>query len=103
MKIFRLLLFIAAAGFCAMDLLAADKPGKRVSNLTAMQPGSRALAMGQAFVAVADDASAAFSNPGGLGFLVRQEVTVLQQRSWEDFNSRIMAGYCLCTMAVLWI
>jgi len=36
-------------------------------------PGARAQAMGGAFVAIADDASAAVANPAGLTFLTRQQ------------------------------
>lgn len=37
-------------------------------------PGARARALGGAFVALADDATAAYSNPAGLAFLTRWEV-----------------------------
>jgi long-subunit fatty acid transport protein len=40
-----------------------------------LNPGARSLAMGSAFVAVADDATAAFTNPAGLTFLVKPEVS----------------------------
>lgn len=39
-------------------------------------PGARANAMGGAFVGVADDATAAFTNPAGLTVLTRPEVSV---------------------------
>src|SRR4051812_50084774 len=38
-------------------------------------PGARALALGGAFIAAADDATAAFTNPAGLAFLARTEVS----------------------------
>jgi len=40
-----------------------------------LDPGARSLAMGSAFTAVADDATAAFTNPAGLTFLVKPEVS----------------------------
>lgn len=38
-------------------------------------PGARSLGMGGTFVAVADDATAALTNPAGLGLIIRPEVS----------------------------
>ena len=46
-------------------------------------PGARSLGLGGAFVAVADDATAAWANPSGLMQLVRPEIT-LEGRSWSE-------------------
>lgn len=51
-------------------------------------PGARSLALGGAFLAVADDATAAYANPAGLAQLVRPEVSV-EGRAW-DFTSRFV-------------
>lgn len=76
------------AGWTAGALLAAvmGVPGTASAqvNVEAMQgvqfdflaPGARSLAMGGAFVAVADDATAALSNPAGLSSLTRREISV---------------------------
>ena len=45
-------------------------------------PGARSLALGGAFVAVADDATASVANPAGLTLLVRPEVSV-EGRFWN--------------------
>lgn len=45
-------------------------------------PGARSLAMGGAFVALADDATTAYSNPAGLTILERPEIS-LEGRSWS--------------------
>jgi long-subunit fatty acid transport protein len=45
-------------------------------------PGARSLGFGSAFVALADDATAAFANPAGLVLLTRPEVS-LEGRSWS--------------------
>ena len=47
-------------------------------------PGARANGMGQAFVGVADDASATVTNPGGLMFLTRPQVYVEFKSSFND-------------------
>jgi long-chain fatty acid transport protein len=39
-------------------------------------PGARAISMGKAFVGLADDATAAYSNPAGLSNLLEQEISV---------------------------
>lgn len=49
-------------------------------------PGARSLAIGGAFVAAADDATAAYSNPAGLAQLIAPEVSA-EVRAWS-FTSR---------------
>lgn len=46
-------------------------------------PGARSLGLGGAFVAVADDATAAWANPSGLVQLLRPEISI-EGRSWSD-------------------
>ena len=48
-----------------------------------VNPGARSLALGGAFVAVADDATAAYANPSGLVQLLRPEISV-ELRTWSD-------------------
>lgn len=52
--------------------------------------GARALGMGGAFIAIADDATAASWNPGGLTQLERPEISLVYNFKWfeEDFNSK---------------
>jgi hypothetical protein len=45
-------------------------------------PGARSMGFGGAFVALADDATAAFSNPAGLTQLVRPEISI-EGRRWS--------------------
>lgn len=45
-------------------------------------PGARSLAFGGAFAALADDATAAYANPAGLGQLIEPELS-LELRSWQ--------------------
>jgi len=55
--------------------------------------GARSLAMGKAFVAMADDASATYWNPAGLGNVERQEAMMLHTMLWAgttyDFMSYV--------------
>jgi long-subunit fatty acid transport protein len=48
-----------------------------------INPGARSLALGGAFVAVADDATAAYANPSGLVQLLRSEISV-ELRGWAE-------------------
>jgi long-subunit fatty acid transport protein len=48
-------------------------------------PGARSMGLGGAFVALADDATAAFANPAGLVQLTRPEIS-LEGRSWSYSN-----------------
>ncbi len=61
---------------------AKESPGQGIDrNVSSAQTsgfgfGARALGMGGAFIAIADDASAASWNPGGLGQLIHRQVTL---------------------------
>jgi hypothetical protein len=50
--------------------------------------GARALAMGGAFVAVADDATAAYWNPAGLAQLDHREFTLMHAGQWGNVVKR---------------
>lgn len=54
-------------------------------------PGARSLGFGGAFVALADDATAAFANPAGLVQLIRPEVSV-EGRRWSYSNPYTVGG-----------
>ena len=53
-------------------------------------PGARSIALGGAFVALADDATAAYANPAGLVQLLRPEVSA-ELRHWS-FSTPYTAG-----------
>jgi long-chain fatty acid transport protein len=53
-------------------------------------PGARSIALGGAFVALADDATAAYANPAGLVQLLRPEVSA-ELRRWS-FSTPYTAG-----------
>lgn len=54
-------------------------------------PGARSLALGGAFLALADDATAAFTNPAGLTILVKPEISA-EGRLWDFKHSFTNAG-----------
>ena len=72
----------AAAGALVFALLAspvrAGESGGQPGAFLQYGVGARALGMGGAFFAVADDATAAYWNPAGLAYLQRKEVTTMQ-------------------------
>ncbi|MGI9223714.1 MAG: OmpP1/FadL family transporter [Woeseiaceae bacterium] len=54
-------------------------------------PGARSMGLGGAFVALADDATAAFANPAGLVQLVRPEISI-EARSWSYSTPYTVGG-----------
>jgi long-subunit fatty acid transport protein len=60
---------LAAAWSCARPA-GAQSTAQIPLQFDFQTPGARSMAMGGAFIGAADDSSAAFTNPGGLGFLV---------------------------------
>jgi long-subunit fatty acid transport protein len=50
--------------------------GSRITGTVFTNPGARSIGLGGAFVAIADDATAAFANPAGLVQILRPEVSM---------------------------
>ncbi len=59
--------------------------------LSFSDPGARSAGLGGAFVALADDATAAFANPAGLVQLLRPEVSI-EARNWNHSNPYTYGG-----------
>lgn len=78
MKRSVLVLLLASAAPAAAQVESALL-SKITFNLT--NPGGKSLAMGGAFTAIADDATAAIANPAGLGLLSSIEVGISGKRS----------------------
>ncbi|MEJ2580873.1 MAG: hypothetical protein P8127_04420 [Acidobacteriota bacterium] len=66
-------LFMAIA-LAAIPCTAQDASG--VTGAVFTNPGARSIGLGGAFVAIADDATAAFANPAGLVQILRPEISV---------------------------
>jgi long-subunit fatty acid transport protein len=71
------------AATLAILLVCPYAPAQTTIEPPTVNPGARSLALGGAFVALADDATAAFANPSGLMQLVRSEISV-ELRTWAD-------------------
>ena len=77
-------LFIAFISLLVSGVVVAqDLPsqGPPILQFSFSNPGARSLGFGGAFVALADDATAAFANPAGLIQITRPEVSI-EGRSW---------------------
>lgn len=76
--------------YCAAYSYAA--PGETTANFLKLGIGARALGMGEAFSAVADDASAVYWNPAGLAQLGRQEAVLMHAEHVEEIHLEFL-GY----------
>jgi long-chain fatty acid transport protein len=55
-----------------------------------LNPGARSLGLGSAFTAVADDATAAFTNPAGLTFILRPEISA--EGRYRNLSTSFLSG-----------
>jgi len=76
----RSLSFLPAFLLLAAGAIAQETPV--VLEFSFSNPGARAMGVGGAFAALADDATAAFANPAGLAQLTRPEVSI-EGRLWS--------------------
>lgn len=71
-------ILVALLTFLAAPLFAASQSGGQPGAFLFYGVGGRALAMGGAYYAISDDATAAYWNPAGLAQLQRKEITTMQ-------------------------
>lgn len=91
-----LLPFVAAAGAWSQAPPVVQPAGPEVSGPSVFEfsfsnPGARAMGLGGAFAALADDATAAFANPAGLVLLLRPEVAI-EGRYWSFSTPYTVSG-----------
>ncbi len=73
---------LAIALAVCLTVPASAQEGPLSLELSFSNPGARSMGFGGAFVALADDATAAFANPAGLVQLTRREISI-EGRLWS--------------------
>ena len=92
----HLLLFLIGLAFCifvpdtVFALIIGDNNSFNL-NFRFNSPGARANGMGGAFIGLADDATAAYTNPAGLTILTKPEVSI-EQKTGEYENIFTLYG-----------
>lgn len=64
----------------------ADGPGTTAANILKVGVGARAIGMGEAFTATADDVSSLYWNPAGMGFLNQSQASFMYNPGFQDMN-----------------
>lgn len=68
---------------CVVSIALLGTPSQAVPIILEMGTSARAVGMGGAFTAIADDESAVFYNPAGLAFLSKLTVSAFYQRAFD--------------------
>jgi len=87
---FNMIPRLASAALLGLAILQQPAPVSAQQAVVPLQmsfsdPGARSAGLGGAFVALADDATAAFANPAGLVQLLRPEISI-ETRNWSYSN-----------------
>ncbi|NQT34807.1 PorV/PorQ family protein [bacterium] len=77
-----IVLLVAVGSFSSAEAGVAEATGI----FLLISPGARPGGMGEAFVAIADDATTTWWNPAGLAFLERRELTLMHTNWLPEFN-----------------
>ena len=88
----RVSFFVAMTVILSSVPVFAGESGGQAGAFLQYGVGARALGMGGAFYAIADDATAAYWNPAGLAYLQRKEVTTMQATLFAETQYNYM-GY----------
>ena len=85
MKKMLLIIFLALL-LVPHSVLAQTKVGSATAKFLSLGTSARAVAMGDAFIAVADDPSATFYNPAGLTAVSGRQVMLNHTSLWANIN-----------------
>src|SRR5262249_42794854 len=80
--------FLALSLVLIPAVVHAGEPGIRGATFLKIGEGPRAIGMGEAQTAVADDSYASFWNPAGLANLTCREVALTYQHSIQDIQEQ---------------
>lgn len=75
-------LLLSGLGLLCLAAAVEAQAGFTTFEFSFSNPGARSMGLGGAFVALADDATAAFANPAGLVHIAGPEISV-ELRSWH--------------------
>jgi len=84
-----LLLFVSTS---SAGIFSRENAGTTGATFLKIEAGARPVAMGGAFVAVADDANTTYWNPAGLAWLEEREITAMHNEWLEDIRYEFL-GY----------
>ena len=90
-RISIVLAIVSTVVFC--NFLFANTEYKYAGEFLSVGAGARALGMGGAFVAVADDGTAAYWSPGGLSSLERREVDFMHSQQFDNLVKTNFISY----------
>lgn len=82
-------LAVLAVFFLAPCASALDGAGSTSASFLKIGVGPRQVAMGEAFVGLADDVHAMYYNPAGLGMLRRQEVALMHNSYFDGVTQQV--------------
>ena len=83
-------LILVSTGALLMPWASVAQEAPPALEFSFSNPGARSMGLGGAFVALADDATAAFANPAGLVQLMRPEVSLELRR--RDYSTPYTSG-----------
>ncbi len=84
MKSIGIAVIAAALGLGGVSRAYAEGAGTSGGNILSIPVGARAIAMGESYTALADDASSLYWNPAGLALLNQSQATFTHNRNIQD-------------------
>jgi len=91
-KILLAVLLLLISGACFAGIFSRNEAGVTGATFLKLEAGARPVAMGGAFVAVADDANATYWNPAGLVQIRQREITAMHNEWFQEIRYEFL-GY----------
>jgi len=96
-KLILTLVLVFAVAFSATNAFAVSEAAVLFLMIS---PGARAAGMGEAFVGLADDASAVYYNPAGLAYQQGRELTLMHSNWLPQFGSDLFYDFAAYRQSV---
>jgi hypothetical protein len=77
---------VIAALLCASPSIWASSPGTTSAQILKLGVGARAIGMGEAYTALADDVSSLYWNPAGLALMQERQASFMYDQAYKDLK-----------------
>src|SRR5262247_2580132 len=77
---------VMVVGLVWASSVRASSPGTSGATVLNIPVGARAIGMGEAYTAVADDASSLYWNPAGIAFLNQSQAAFMYNQLYNNLN-----------------
>ncbi len=89
---YKIIILILILSVCTLNLYPAERPGNTSAQFLRISPSPRAVAMGNAYCSMNEDADTIFFNPASIAFVNPLSISLSYVRWLQEMNYMSLAG-----------